>query len=141
MESIHHKILINAPIQIVWQVLTTPEQVAIWVGAQGFQPQVGAKFEFHAPPQGNWDGITYSEVLIIEPMQRLVFTWMVPGAPVTEVAFSLNAIGDQTEVTLVHSGWDQFPPEVQPIRDGLDNGWGGHVLPQLKELAEKTAAS
>lgn len=136
MEPIQHRILVTAPIETVWKVLTTPEQVAIWVGAKGFQPHVGAKFEFHAPPQGDWDGITYSEILVLEPPHRLVFTWAVPNFPVTRVEFSLREVDQQTEVTLVHSGWDQFPPEVKPIRDGLDQGWGGHVLPQLKQAVE-----
>jgi uncharacterized protein YndB with AHSA1/START domain len=141
MEPIRHSILINAPIKTVWRVLTTPEQVAVWVGAIGFQPQVGAKFEFHAPPQGDWNGITYSEVLEIEPLRRLVFSWAVPGVPATQVEFTLRAAGEQTEVTLVHSGWEQFPPEmIKPVRDGLDGGWGGHVMPQLKQAAEKAAA-
>jgi uncharacterized protein YndB with AHSA1/START domain len=140
MEPIRHSILINAPIKTVWRVLTTPEQVAVWVGAVGFQPQVGAKFEFHAPPQGDWNGITYSEVMEIEPLRRLVFSWAVPGAPATQVEFTLRAAGEQTEVTLVHSGWEQFPPEIKPVRDGLDGGWGGHVMPQLKKAAEKAAA-
>jgi uncharacterized protein YndB with AHSA1/START domain len=140
MDPIRHSILINAPIETVWRILTLPEQVAVWVGAIGFQPHVGAKFEFHAPPQGQWDGITYSEITHIEPLQRLVFTWAVPNTPVTTVEFTLRQVGAQTEVTLVHSGWDQFPPEVKPIRDGLDNGWGGHVLPQLKQAVEAAAA-
>ena len=136
MESIRHSILINAPIQTVWRILTTPEHVAVWVGAVGFQPQVGAEFEFHAPPQGNWDGITHSKVLHLDPPHRLVFTWGVPNSPITEVEFTLREVGVQTEVTLVHSGWDQFPPEVKPIWDGLNQGWSGHVLPQLKRLVE-----
>jgi uncharacterized protein YndB with AHSA1/START domain len=140
MEPIRHSILINAPIQIVWRVLTTPEQVSKWVGAIGFQPQIGAKFEFHAPPQGDWNGITYSELLVLEPMQRMVFSWFVTGMPATQVEFSLRQVSDEaTEVTLVHSGWEQFPPEVKPVRDGLDHGWGGHVLPQLKDAAETFA--
>ena len=139
MEPIRHRILINAPIQTVWKVMTSPEQVAIWVGAVGFQPQIGSKFEFHAPPRGDWNGITYSEILVLEPLHRLIFTWAVPNAPVTQVEFTLTEVGHQTEVELVHSGWDQFPPEVRPIRDGLDHGWGGHVLPQLKQAAESAA--
>ena len=137
VEPIRHSILINAPIDVVWRVMTTPEQVAVWVGAFGFQPQVGAQFEFHAPPQGDWDGITYSQVLALDPLQRLTFSWSVPNFPSTTVEFTLHRVSEaQTEVIVVHSGWDQFGDEIKPIRDGLDMGWGGHVLPQLKTAAE-----
>ncbi len=135
---IKHSIVVDAPIERVWRALTTPEQVAVWVGAVGFQPHIGAKFEFHAPPQPGWDGITWSEVTALEPMRRLAFTWSVPNFPATMVEFSLRDLGGRTEVTVEHRGWEQFGPEIAPVRDGLDQGWGGHVLPNLKQLVEAT---
>jgi uncharacterized protein YndB with AHSA1/START domain len=133
---INHTIIVKASLERVWQALTDPAQVQIWVGAIGFKPEIGAKFEFHAPPQGEWDGITYSELLVLEKPHKMAFSWYVPNTPVTVVEITLRDLGSQTEVTLVHSGWDQFPPEVKPIRDQLDHGWGGFVLPQLAALVE-----
>jgi uncharacterized protein YndB with AHSA1/START domain len=136
IQPIKHSIVVRAPIERVWKVLTTPEEVQIWVGAIGFKPEIGARFEFHAPPQGDWNGITYSEVTALDEPNRLAFTWSVPNFPPTFVEIRLRALGDQTEITLEHSGWDQFPPEVGFIRDQLSQGWGGHVLPQLAKLVE-----
>lgn len=137
---IKHTITVNAPIERVWKALTDPAEVQIWVGATGFKPEIGAKFEFHAPPQGEWDGITYSELLTMEKPNRVVFSWFVPNAPVTLVEITLRELGSQTEVNLVHSGWEQFPPEVRPVRDQLDHGWGGFVLPQLAALVANQEA-
>ena len=134
--AIKHTIVINAPIGRVWHSLTTPEDVAIWVGAIGFKPEIGAKFEFHAPPQGDWNGITYSELTQLQAQQKLTFTWAVPNFPVTMVEITVRDLGNQTEVTLIHSGWDQFPPQIEPVRNQLDEGWRVYVLPQLKTLVE-----
>jgi DNA-binding transcriptional ArsR family regulator len=50
------------------------------------------------------------------------------------VTFTLRDLGGTTELTLEHTGWDQLPPEAAPIRDQLDQGWGGAVLPNLRRL-------
>jgi len=132
--NIKHTIVIEAPIQKVWDALVDPGQVSQWLGAIGFAPQVGHQFHFQADPQGGWDGVTRSEVMEITPPHTLSFTWFVPGTPITRVTFSLRDLNDKTEVTLEHTGWDQFPPEVGPIRDGLDIGWSQGVLPNLQNM-------
>jgi uncharacterized protein YndB with AHSA1/START domain len=132
--DIKHSIVIDAPVEKVWEALISPQQVAQWLGAVGFAPQVGHKFHFQADPQPGWDGVTHSEVVEITPPTRLVFTWFVPGTPVTQVTFTLRDLADKTEVILEHTGWDQFPPEVGTIRDQLDYGWSHGVLPNLQNL-------
>jgi uncharacterized protein YndB with AHSA1/START domain len=135
---IKHTIILDAPIQRVWQALTTPAEVAIWLGAIGFEAHLGAEFYFQVDPQGDWDGKTYSEVTALEPPQQLAFTWFVPGLPKTLVTMTLRNLGRQTEFTLEHTGWDQLPPEVHPIRDQLDLGWRDGVLPNLARQVMET---
>lgn len=64
-----------------------------------------------------------------------------PGTPKTFVHIALKATSEnQTQVTLTHEGWDQFPPGmVRPFHDQLKSGWQGHVLPGLKRCAENVA--
>jgi uncharacterized protein YndB with AHSA1/START domain len=138
VQPIKHIITVNASIQRVWRALTTPEEVAVWVGAIGFKPALGTKFEFHAPPQGDWNGITYCEVTEIDQLHKLAFTWAVPNLPPTLVTFTLRDLGHQTEIQLEHTGWEQFPPTIAPVRDQLDMGWSGNVLPQLAKLVEES---
>jgi uncharacterized protein YndB with AHSA1/START domain len=132
--SIKHVIVVNAPVQRVWEALTTPAEVASWLGSIGFEARLGHKFHFQTDPQGGWDGVTHSEITELSKLQRLVFTWYVPGAPITHVSFTLRDLGTKTEITLEHTGWDQFPPEAKPIRDQLDHGWSAGVLPNLEHL-------
>lgn len=132
IRAIKHVVLLDAPIQRVWQALTTPEEVTHWLGAIGFAPQIGHAFHFQVEPRGEWDGKTYSEIAENNPPRRLAFTWYVPGLPKTMVTFTLREAGTQTELTLEHTGWEQLPPFVAPIRDELDLGWRDGVLPNLR---------
>lgn len=138
LPPIKHKIVIDAPLTQVWRALTEPDAVREWVGAEGFEARVGAKFEFHTDPQGDWDGITYSEMLELEEGKRMLYTWAVPNMPPTFVEIILKDLGDsRTEVSLEHRGWDQFPPDlIKPVRDQLDQGWGSAVMLKLKKVAE-----
>ncbi len=113
--AIKHVILLDSPIQRVWQALTTPEEVTHWLGAIGFAPQIGHEFYFQVEPH------------------HLAFTWYVAGLPKTLVTFTLREAGAQTELTLEHTGWDQLPPFIAPIRDELDLGWRDGVLPNLRQ--------
>lgn len=133
---IRHTVVLKAPIARVWRALITPEELAIWLGPVGFAPRLGHQFHFQTEPRDGWDGVTHSEITALDEPYRLAFTWYVPGLPATLVTFTLRETGDQTEVTLEHSGWDQLPPEVGPIRDQLDQGWSSAVLPQLRALVE-----
>jgi uncharacterized protein YndB with AHSA1/START domain len=133
---IRHTITVKASIARVWQALTNPAEVQTWVGAIGFKPEIGAKFEFHAPPREGWNGITYSELVSLEKPQKLAFTWAVPNFPSTLVEISLRQVGNQVEITLTHSGWEQFGAEIYPVRDELEKGWVEFVLPQLAKVVE-----
>jgi uncharacterized protein YndB with AHSA1/START domain len=134
IQAIKHTVILNAPPQRVWQALTSPEEVAVWLGPIGFAPHLGHKFYFQVEPQGEWDGKTHSEIVTIDELRQLAFTWYVPGVPATLVTFTLRPLGDQTELTLEHTGWEQLPDEAAPIRDQLDLGWRDGVLPNLQRL-------
>jgi uncharacterized protein YndB with AHSA1/START domain len=131
---IKHTIVLNAPIQRVWRALTTPDELAVWFGPIGFEPRLGHTFHLQTEPQAGWDGKTYCDIMAIDEPHRLAFTWYVPNTPVTLVTFTLRDLGGTTELTLEHTGWEQLPPEAAPIRDALDQGWGGAVLPNLRRL-------
>ena len=131
--DIDHTIIIAAPIETVWETLTTPEEITRWWGAIGFLPEVGHTFHLQTTPQGEWDGKTFADITEITPPHRLGFTWYVPGVPVTHVSFTLRAVEEGTEVRLIHTGWNDLPFDATPIRDGLDQGWGSCVLVNLRD--------
>ena len=72
------------------------------------------------------DGSTYVWGTITDwsPASSLTFTWH-PGQPENEatlVMVSFVPDGEQTEVRLVHSGWDSRPDGAR-ARKGYDLGW------------------
>ena len=72
------------------------------------------------------DGSTYvwGTITAWSPGSSLTFTWH-PGQPENEatlVTVSFLPDGEQTEVRLVHTGWDSRPDGAR-ARTGYDTGW------------------
>lgn len=141
LDDITHSIDIAAPSERVWTTMTREREVEQWLGCIGYQPRPGAVFYLQPDEKKrrkrNIDGATHCELLSMEPPQRLAFSWFLPGAPRTLVEIIVTPTLGGVRVSLVHSGWDQFDPmQMRPVRDGLEEGWSGAVLPQLKRAAE-----
>ncbi len=138
MNDIKHTVLLNVPIDEVWSHLTDSEKLASWLMPNDFKAEVGAEFTFRSQPMGDWDGIVHCKVIELKQPTTLIFTW---GSNVieipTQVSFELKDLNGKTELTLIHSGWDQQPPEVQKIRDMFDQGWGSKILRQFVEVVER----
>ena len=133
---------LDAPIERVWQALTTPDEVARWLGCLEFKPVVGHVFYMQPDAdrraRGDTTGATHCELLELRAPTRLAFSWFFPDTPKTHVTLELRAEGPaRTHLTLTHTGWDRFPPDtIRPVRDGLDGGWEA-VLSQLRAAAER----
>ena len=83
------------------------------------------------------DGSTHVWGTLTEwsPSTQLAFTWH-PGQPEPEatlVTVTFRPQGDQTEVQLVHTGWEVRPDGAR-ARSGYDTGWD-IVLGHLTSLA------
>jgi uncharacterized protein YndB with AHSA1/START domain len=95
----------------VWRALTEPRAIATWLMDNDFQPVLGHRFTFRAKPQPGWDGVTYCEVIELEPPRRLAYTWRggdgKAGPPTldTIVRFTLAPAGTGTRLTLEHTGF------------------------------------
>ncbi|MBP1153314.1 MULTISPECIES: SRPBCC domain-containing protein [unclassified Paenibacillus] len=124
--------LLNAPIQKVWDAVATSEGISAWFMPNDFQPVVGHEFHLEAGAFGK-SPCTVTE---IDPPHRLSFKW---GKDWT-LTFELMEKGNQTEFTLIHSGWDadkatEFGQTHAMIRERMDNGWVG-LLKTLSEYVE-----
>lgn len=95
----------------VWRALTEPRAIARWLMDNDFQPVLGHRFTFRAKPQPGWDGVTYCEVIELDPPRRLAYTWRggdgKAGPPTldTIVRFTLAPEGGGTRLTLEHTGF------------------------------------
>lgn len=77
------------PRACVWRALTDPEQLALWLMPNDFQPIVGHRFTFRTDPGPGFDGIVRCEVLELAPEERMVLSWV--GGPIdTRVSFTLS---------------------------------------------------
>lgn len=135
------EITIDAPIEHVWEVLTSDATVPQWLGSADYRRIVGTTFQMSQDGQrvtGAGDEAIRCDLITLQPPHKFSFTWYVPGAPKTLVQISLFSEGaGRTYVRLVHEGWEQFPPEeVRPLYDRLAGAWRQSALPKLRNIAQ-----
>ncbi len=124
--------LLNAPIQKVWDAVATSEGLAAWFMPNDFQPVVGHEFHLEAGPFGK----SPCKVTEIDPPHRLSFEWGKDWL----LTFELIEKDGQTEVTLIHSGWDadkvtEFGQAHAMVRERMGHGWIG-LLQKLGQYVE-----
>jgi uncharacterized protein YndB with AHSA1/START domain len=114
------------PPHVVWEALTDPDRIAVWLMPNDFVAEVGHRFTLDTGP---W-GLTECEVLDIEPEQLPRYTWR-NGPLDTEVIWRLVPEGRGTRLQLEHRGFDLDHPVQRSAFDGMRRGWRSHVLAAL----------
>lgn len=135
LQDIKQTIVLEAPIQKVWETVSTAEGIALWFMPNDFQPEVGHEFHIQSP-----FGPSPCKVLEIDAPHQLSFAWDTDG---WIVSFILKDLGDKTEFTLIHGGWkdpDFILPKANEkssvIRENMAYGWNGIVNEKLKKVIE-----
>lgn len=103
----------------VWRALTEGQLIAQWLMKNDFEAEVGHKFQFRADPVPNWNGIIDCEVLAVEPMKRLSYSWTSFGLG-TVVVFTLSPAEGGTRVRMEQSG---FGANMEAAYKGATYGW------------------
>jgi uncharacterized protein YndB with AHSA1/START domain len=67
------------PPEKIWRALTQSPLIEEWLMKNDFRPVVGHKFNFRADPMPGWNGVTDCEVLVVEPNERLSYSWNASG--------------------------------------------------------------
>lgn len=137
--------IFDAPVELVWQMWTSPEHFKNWYGPQGFtvpvaemDVRVGGKHLFcmeMQTPDGSvkiWSTGEYTEII---PNKRLVYTDSMadehgnvvapptaeggnpPQPAATTVTVELEDLGGRTKMTMTHAG---IPAGAERASDG----WG-----------------
>ena len=142
-EQIEREVMIAAPIERVWAVITQPEHVGTWFG------DAGAEIDLR--PGGaiiiRWaeHGTGYGIVERVEPPH--VFAWRgallghteVRAGNSTLVEFTLTAEGAQTRLRVVESGFGTLEiPAGEALRQAEGNVEGWRI--KTEELAAYVAA-
>jgi len=134
LPEIRQTVVIRAPIERVWEKVSTAEGIAAWFMPNDFEPKVGHEFHVQSP-----FGPSPCKVTEVEPLHRISFIWDTEGWVVT---FLLKEAGEHTEFTLIHGGW-KHPEYIMAkagrpageIRGMMNQGWAG-IVEDLRRLLE-----
>lgn len=134
LQDIKQTVVIEAPIQKVWEQVSTAEGIAAWFMSNDFLAEVGHEFHLHSP-----FGPSPCKVTEIDPPNRLSFTWDTEG---WFVSFILKELGEKTEFTLIHGGWkqrddlmDKANEKASIIHGRMSGGWI-RIIENLRRTVE-----
>ncbi|GIO29093.1 MULTISPECIES: SRPBCC family protein [Paenibacillus] len=122
MPDIRYTGVFKAPIQKVWKAVATADGLSAWFMPNDLEPVVGHEFHLNAGPYG----MSPCKVTEVDEPYKISFRW---GKDWT-LTFELKDLEGQTEVTLIHSGWNEhtlteFGQPHPVIRGVMDKGWSG----------------
>ena len=137
MNSINHTWFFSHTPEEVWEYLTKPELIELWLMKNDFEPTVGHQFRFltRPLPQFDFDGIAYCTVMEIAPCTKLTYSWK--GGPGdgritldSMVVWTLLPKDGGTELQLVHTGFKEM--ENMYIYPAMNEGW----LKNMKKIGD-----
>lgn len=131
---------LNAPVKRVWQALTDNSKMKQWYfQLENFEPRVGFEFQFTGQGQKGEQYVHQCRITAVEPEKKLSYTWQYEGFEgISEVSFELFPQGDQTRVTITHTGLETFAQNNPDFAgSSFEKGWN-HILGiSLKGFLEK----
>lgn len=131
---------INAPAEKVWKALTDKNEMKSWYfDIQDFELEIGKTFNFYEPGGEN-KYHHQGEILEAIPNQKLKHTWSYPdfSDQKTMVTWDLKTEGNETLVTLIHEGIDNFKDLGEGFsRENFTQGWNSILGQSLKGYLEK----
>jgi uncharacterized protein YndB with AHSA1/START domain len=122
-DTIERTILIAAPIERVWDIVTLPEHMGRWFGDAGAERE-GDVINMR------WTN-SQAELRVVreEAPHAFAYRWDAhtpEDVGDTLVEFTLTTEGDRTRVTVVESGWTALrtdPANQATLREGNVRGW------------------
>ena len=140
-DHIERELLIEAPVDVVWSVVTEPEQINRWFTD-------GAELDLRPGGQGafSWRGFGRT-VLQVERAERphvFAFRWSHPegqqphAGNSTLVEFTLTDEGGNTRLRVVESGLaaiDWTDDQKSEFYDSHTSGWDRHLADLAKYIA------
>lgn len=145
VDEIRRELLVEAPIERVWEALTSADELAQWFGDSAeidLRPGGRARFGW-----SEFNSVSECIVETVERPSRFSFRWeAVKDTPVEElstlVEFTLRPDGDATRVTMVESGFAALPEDVyQDSIDGNTSGWDAELRDLSAHLSETLQTS
>lgn len=108
------------PPEKVGQALTDPDLVAEWLMPNsGLRPEVGHRFTFQARPVPGWAGVVQCEVLRVEPLLLLSYSWRGGTSDVSGYGHRLDTVVTWTLTPTPNGGTHvlRLPGDGQRLED------------------------
>lgn len=139
-DAIEREIVIDAPVDVVWRVVTEPEQMRQWFTDQAeIDLRVGGSGHLRFP-----SGQSYSlQIEAVEPPHRLAWRWVQPEGSIARVnnsmlvEFTLQPEGDGTRLRVVESGFasvDWSDDKKREYADDHTRGWHA-IIDRVRDQA------
>lgn len=136
--------IFDAPRELVWRAWTDEADLAAWLHPFGvstdtvaFDVRVGGRYQYTMTNDETGERFpTGGEFLEVEPIDRLVFTWGEPEAPVEGapvITLTLTPQGERTELIFHLRGYDGSPGD-DFVYDGWDEAltnFGRHLAGEI----------
>ena len=131
IDEIRREIVLEAPIERVWNALTTATELSQWFGDSAsldLRPGGRAKFGW-----SEFDDAVEAIIEVVEEPKRFSFRWeSVRDIPVEEastlVEFNLEETGTGTRLTMVESGFAGLPEQHYQHRfEENSSGWDSEL--------------
>jgi len=146
-DRIDHEVLVDAPPERVWSIVTEPAHVGAWFGDSAeIDLRPGGEITLRWKEHGSFLG----RVEQVEPPRLFSFRWARPAGVAPEdgnatlVEFTLTPEGESTRLRVVESGFRELALPEQEQADyaaGNRKGWA-QELGELREYAgERIGAS
>jgi uncharacterized protein YndB with AHSA1/START domain len=155
-DSVEREILIDASPEVVWRVITEPEQISCWFSDEAdVDARAGAQGSLTWRPGGRGgekdvDNVVPIWVVDAEPFHRFSFRWNHPDGATPDdsnsalVEFSLAEEAGGTRLRVIESGIDavtQAGDERARYREDHAHGWERHLGELIEHLASGGAPS
>lgn len=141
-DRIEREIMIDAPLEVVWTVVTAPEHVGSWFSDS-------AELDLRAGGKGllTWNGHGSFPLLVeeVDPPRSVAYRWARPAGVEprtgnsTLVEFTLSEEGERTRLRVVESGFagleEHEDEKAKHFRENTQ-GWE-HELDELREYVSK----
>ena len=148
-EPIEREILIDAPAEVVWSVITEPEHISRWFSDEAsVEQRAGAGGTLTWRPGGRGGSkagmVVPIRVVEAEPPRRFCFRWGHPqGTAPSEqnsalVEFILAAEADGTRLRVIESGIEAVTHDEDArarYRQDHEQGWERHLAEMLDYVA------
>jgi uncharacterized protein YndB with AHSA1/START domain len=160
-DAIHFERILHAPIERVWDTLTTEAGLQGWIGAARVELRVGGMFALQLAEDVEMRG----HVLELDPPRRLLIFWreISEGAVSeygttpdfhSELLFTLAPVAEGTKLTLTHrlirggdvmtsfaGGWHAFLDALDAVLRGEPRVDGMKIYERMKPIYDQRFAA